>query len=454
MKFYLALFFFVASFCSSISQSDLVFGKNHLLFFDAQKEEPVLIINDSILYHGNNFEVKTATSGLNKGNLGMDIPYCFVLEEDTYMVSNGCGPVYLYNNFDFARIDKSFAHRNQHYAVPFAFNDEIYLFGGYGLFSHKNIITKYNKAIGEWTQVQTKGNDLPTPRFKAFHYTQGDYLYVFGGFTQNPNRVQEQVKVDDGIVWQLHLPTMNWKKAGEYNAKLFGSNPYKSFQANDKLYILYESIYEIDIDNNILKTYGFNEWKGIEQIIYDPKTEKVIYTYRNTITDNYSIISESLDSFLGKEKSEISFFDNRTRPIFLGLSVLLIVLAGSTIVYKRRRKVSNRSRLTYNEKEETFYYKKKALSNLNENETRLLKHLFLHQNKFTPLNDLNEILQNEKDESFNAISKRREVTLANLLFKLSAILHIPKGKILVERRNPKDRRLKEVMLIPEIFRVE
>lgn len=454
MKFYLALFFFVASFCSCISQSNLVFGKNHLLFFDAQKEEPVLIINDSILYYGNNFEVKTATNGLNKGNLGMDLPYCFVLGEDTYMVSNGCGPVYLYNNFNFARIDKSFAHRNQHYAVPFIFNDEIYLFGGYGLFSHKNIITKYNKAIGEWTQVQTKGNDLPTPRFKSFHFMQGDYLYVFGGFTQNPNKVQEQIKVDDGIVWQLHLPTMKWKKAGEYNAKLFGSNPYKSFQANDKLYILYESIYEIDINENNVKTYGFNEWKGINQIIYDFKTEKVIYTYRNTIAENYSVISESLDSFLGNEKNEISFFENRAGSIFIGISIMLLILGGTTLVYKQRKTGSNITGLVFNEKEGRFYYKKRALSNLNENESSLLKYFFHHKNTFAPLNELNELFQNGKDENFSVISKRRETTMANLLFKLSALLHIPKEKLLIERRNPKDRRLKEVMLLPEIFEDE
>ncbi len=454
MKFLLSLFFFIISFCTCFSQADFTFGKDHLLFLDAQKQEPVLVVNDSILYHGNNFELRTATNGLNKGNLGLDVPYYIAVGDDTFMISNGCGPVFLYDNFNFARIDKSFPQRNQHYAVPFTFNDEFYLFGGYGLFTHKNIITKYNKAIGEWTQVQTTGDDLPNPRFKAFHFLQGDYLYVFGGFTQNPNKVQEQVKVNDGIVWKLYLPTMKWEKAGRYNPKLFGDNPYKSFQTKDKLYILYEEIYEIDFAKNIVKTYAFNEWKGIEQIIYDPKNEKVIYTYRNTIADNYSIISEPLQSFLGNGEGEASFFESKSSFIFVVLIVLFFILFTAAIAYKRNIGKKNRVGIVYDNKESRFYHKKKLVSNFDENEFRLLEYLVLHKNRFISLNELNDLFKNGKEENFNVISKRRETAQANLLFKLSSILNIPKEEIIIERKNPKDRRLKEVKLIQGWFKIK
>lgn len=44
--------------------------------------------------------------------------------------------------------------------------------------------------------------------------------------------------------------------------------------------------------------------------------------------------------------------------------------------------------------------------------------------------------------------------MSNLLFKLSSLLNIPKENILIERRNPTDRRLKEVKLSQGIFKVK
>ena len=309
--------------------------------------------------------------------------------------------------------------------------------------------------IGEWTQVQTKSENLPKPRFKAFGLQKTDALYVFGGYTQNPHKVQEQVKVPDGLVWKLYLPKMKWEVAGTYNTALFGKNPYRSFQANGKSYIVHEKIYEIDINKNNLKTYAFKEWKGIEQIIYNPYKNEITYTYRNTIKDNYAIVTEPLPSFLGKLEKDEPFLQHKTNYVILVVLILVILLITGILIRKYQTRTQSRNKLVYHKKENEFYFKKKRVTNLTENESRLLKHLVLNKNTFIPLHEINTLFTNGKnEESYDTISKRRETTQSELLFKLSTILGRSKDKIIMVRKNPVDKRLKEIKLTNDLFLVK
>ena len=456
MKYLYSLLFFLLFFPFGFAQTDLKFDKNHLLFFDGKAKEAVLLVNDSILYHGEDFKIKAFTNGLGKEGFENDKPYTFIINDKTYFVANGAGPVKVFEDGSFIRVNNSYQHRNQHYASPFLFEDEIHLFGGYGLFTHKNIITKYNKNTGGWSQVQTFGDEVPSPRFFSGSFKNDNKLFVFAGLEQNPKKFRNHKLVDDEVVWQLDMEEMRWSKAGTYNFDLIGEKSYISFQTSDKLYLLDDYIYEVDIINNTFITYAFNEWKDVRRIIYDVNEDKVTYTYRRSITsDTYSIKSEPLASFIGKKMSQEDFLNKNSNSLFLGIGVFALVLGlgFGVIVYRRHSSDDRSAKIIYNKKQKSFYYKRNRISNLDENESILLEFLVQHKSAFVSLNKLNELFQLEDTESFSVISKRRETTMANLLFKLSTLLQIPKENIIIEQRNPADRRLKEVKLNQELFKL-
>ncbi|HLS12496.1 MAG TPA: hypothetical protein VK050_10075 [Flavobacteriaceae bacterium] len=215
-------------------------------------------------------------------------------------------------------------------------------------------------------------------------------------------------------------------------------------------------IYAVATLGNSFKTYAFGQWKDIRKIIYDAEEDKVIYTYRrNKKSDIFRIQSEPLDSFIGEEMSQVTLFEKQSNPILIGAGIftLIIGLGFGTVVYRRKKVDVEESEIVYDSTEGAFYYKNNKISNLNENEFLLLEYLVI-QKSFTPLNKLNELFQLDDTESFSAISKRRETTMANLLFKLSTLLQIPKENIIVEQRNPTDRRLKEVKINQELFKLK
>ena len=454
MKYLYSLFLFIFSLAVGLSQTEFVFGANHLLFYDEKSKGPVLLINDTILYQGKDFKVKSITNGLNSNGFLDDPPYILSIDDKTYFVANGAGPVMVLEDGKFFRNDATYEHRNQHYATPFVYKDNIYLFGGYGLFTHKNIITRYHKNTGGWSQVQTFGDELPSPRFRALSFTTDSLLYIFGGLEQDPERFRKHRIVADGVMWKFDMNNTQWSKEGVYKLELIGEKGYVRFQTSDKLYLLDDYIYELDINNNSFTTYAFREWKDVKRIIYDSDKNKVTYTYRpNKTSDTYYIKSESLELFIGEKMSEEKFFNKSSNALYIGFGVFsfVIILGFSTAVYKRHKSKDRTAKIIYNKKHRAFYYMRKIVSNLDENEFLLLEYLVQQNHTFTPLNKLNELLQMEETESFSAISKRRETTMANLLFKLSTLLHVPKETILEEQRNPNDRRLKEVKLNQELF---
>ena len=454
MKYLYSLILILLTSLFTSAQTDLKFDKNHLLFFDGKTKEAVLLVHDSILYHGEDFNIKSPTNGLGQEGFANDKPYTFIKDDRTYFVANGGGSVKLFEDGKFTRVDNTYPHRNQHYGCPFLFNDEFYLFGGYGLFTHKNIITKYNNTTGGWSQVQTYGDELPSPRFFAGCFKNNNKLYVFAGLEQNPKKFRKHKLVDDEIVWQLDMEEMRWSKAGTYNFDLIGEKSYISFQTDDKLYLLDDYIYELDLINNSFITYAFREWKDVRRIMYDSNENKVTYTYRrNKTSETYTIKSESLESFIGEKMSEEKFMNKSSNAMYIGFGVfsLVIVLGFGKVVYKRRKSKDRTAKVIYNKKQKTFFYKRKMVSNLDENEFLVLEYLVQQNNTFAPLNKLNELLQMEETESFSTISKRRETTMATLIFKLSTLLQVPKENIIIEQRNPNDRRLKEVKLNHELF---
>jgi hypothetical protein len=73
-----------------------------------------------------------------------------------YFVDRGCGWVLELRNDSIIRIDQSFHHQNQYGGAFFMHDGRPHVFGGYGLFTTKSILTSYDFNKGQWFLVSEK----------------------------------------------------------------------------------------------------------------------------------------------------------------------------------------------------------------------------------------------------------------------------------------------------------
>ena len=113
--------------------------------------------------------------GLVPGALRLNAPLAdfyheYILDNTLYLVHGGGGVVLAYDGQNFDRIDRSFLHQNQYRGTPFVYQGSLYLFGGNGLFSSKNFVTRYDFEAREWYLQKTQGS-IPALGFN--HIYQG-----------------------------------------------------------------------------------------------------------------------------------------------------------------------------------------------------------------------------------------------------------------------------------------
>ena len=82
-----------------------------------------------------------------------DFNHVYQTSEGTYFVHSGGGAVLFYDGTSLERVDDSFYHQNQYGGKSFVYENQIYLFGGQGLFTAKNILTRYDKQLREWISI-------------------------------------------------------------------------------------------------------------------------------------------------------------------------------------------------------------------------------------------------------------------------------------------------------------
>lgn len=186
MRHFLFLLILIGFLPIDSSAQKLEFNGDFLLFREAKTKQPVLIIDDSLIYKGN--DMKRIAFKHTEYPAKLEEYKFFNIGKKTYLVHEGCGPVLEYRNDSIVRIDNSFLHRNQFGATRFVYNNEIYFYGGYGLFTFKNILTKYDFQTREWIEVRTFSKTSMDTRESAFSFVKNSELYVFGGITNDEKK--------------------------------------------------------------------------------------------------------------------------------------------------------------------------------------------------------------------------------------------------------------------------
>jgi hypothetical protein len=454
------LFFFVITLITCQAQS-IYRSDQHLLFKEEKSSQAVLIIKDSLVYKGNSLQPKPLLHTAFLDDLKSYIP--FQIGPKNYLVHGGCGPVLEWRNDSLVRIDNSFLHRNQINSVTFVYNKTIYFFGGYGLFTFKNILTKYNFITKEWDEIETNGIP-PTPRSKAHGIVTGNNLYVFGGYEKDEDNFQE-LKDCKPIVWKLNLQSMQWSELGEYAPiKNITSKdaPVPNFTIKDKLYIIpvlqFNKVIEIDIKNNTVTTFeGIT--KNVFNPFFDAKTNQVVYLNKNA-DGLKSIMHTPLKEFLGKQVSQQAFIlpwylslnPTVVTIVILGLLLLLILLL---YINKRRSSFIPFNGITFHSTSANFYFRGKLLDTLDVSELLILEYLVQNRYRFVSLNELNHLYENEVNKNnFSTVVKRREVAFASLISKLQILTATNESDILIYQKNKEDKRIKEIKLKESFIKIK
>ncbi len=446
------LLLFLSFFQTSTFAQKLEFDGSFALFREAKTKEPVLIINDSLLYKGiKSIKIPFRHSDyLDK--LQEYVP--FNIKDKTYLVHRGCGPVLEFRNDSIVKINDAYLQHNQYDAIHFVYNNEIYFFGGYGLFTTKNILIKYNFKTKDWIEIQTRGEKIPEPRAVAYSYLKGADLYIFGGIAKDENNISNSKPLDN-IVWRLHLSTMHWDCVGTYDPNLIKNGLESVVDDSRKLY-----------------------FQGYDFLEFDYFTNKIDCYYRNYITEALASYIEGTTIIgvykLGAKKffhvGEISEFKGKLRSTAFFIaplvdytyymataSISLIVLLVFLFVFRKRLKpmVKPFKGIVYDQHKQIFVYKRKPILIFDDTDKKILWYLLEYLNQYVSLNELNQLFENNSIvETISATVKRREQAVNSLIIKVSKITGIEEKDLLLERKNTEDKRIKDVLLLPKLLKIK
>ena len=421
---------------------------NICFFQDIKSGKPITIVNDSLIYKGELKNPKKLKHTDYPGSLN-DYVYHFNINNHNYLVHLGCGPVLEYRNDSIVRIDNSFLQKNQQNAAPFLYKNQICLFGGYGLFTTKNIITRFDNKTKEWYRLYSINNNMPNERSGAVSYYNKKGLYILGG--RNNNNSIDNTLQEDPRLWYFDFSTLKWESKGIYNKLLKHYETEYTFQDENKLYIIKpEKIAAIDFVKNSIANYKIGELIAYNKISFDQKTKSLYYLAN--LSGEAKLILEKitlkdlLKTQINTETLYSSAWQENTLTlisIFLGL----LLLFG---IYKWI--IHNKSKcFVFHQARNKIYYKSKIITNLDPLEEKILVYLFQNNNTYIQLNQLNSFFEKDNPDNVSNIIKKRDLVFSSLLVKLNAIVTQNESPLILLQKNEIDKRIKEIRLNPLYF---
>ena len=424
---------------------------NICFFQDAKTGQPITIVNDSLVYKG---ELKNPSilKHTDYPEILNRYGYHFIINKHTYLVNVGCGPVLEYRNDSIVRIDNSFLQKNQFGASPFVYKNQICLFGGYGLFTYKNIITRFDFKTMEWLRLFPKNEEEPKATSDNLNFFNSKGLYIIGNHTNTSNNSFEK----DSKLWHFDFSTLKWKNLGNYNENNLEIiteqlNKYFPFQTNEKLYLQdRDVILEIDFYNNNIRYYENKNLNTIIPPYFDSKSNSIFYIQflggKNYIKLENIPLSELLKHPIKTEKLYYSPWQEYVFTI-LWITILLQLIFGiyKWVVFQKGKC------FVFHQNKNKFYYKTKIISNLDPMEEKILAYLFENKKIFIQLNQLNFFFEKDSPDNFTNVIKKRDLVFSSLVVKLNAIINQEEKSLVLMQKNEADKRIKEIKLNPLYF---
>lgn len=454
---YCLSFVLLFSFTSSklIAQELGEFNSEPIMFIDNSIKQPIFIVNDSTYYEGYELVEKKLISSEPFDFVEFSTSTVFNIKNQIYLVNKGCGKVFMYREGVLQRIDTSFNHRNQYNGLPFEYNNQIYMFGGQGLFTTKNILTVFSFTEKKWQLVPYESKLIPENRQYAKGIVIKDTLFMFGGIWEPNRRSQFSTTTTDSYLWAFDFKTRTWTHKGKIENR--PQLPYSLTAAhNSLLYELSENKCHIyDVTQNTQHTVFIKNFQSTKQVVYDPVIDKILLVNENIDKTKYKLFSINANDILETNVVSNQFYE----PIenyyllfytiaFLLFSIPISLLIIMLFIKYNPEKLNKPTFQNNGNKEHELSITDFELSAY---EKKTLNYLLASASKIQ-ISSLNTIFDSTSgaQETYGTINKRREKTLQTLKVKLAVYFNCPTEDILIETKHPEDRRIKLIELSPSI----
>jgi len=389
----------------------------------------------------NYFKVDVASYNISKpiefNNNGFDINNFtpFKINDVFYFVQNVGGLVLKLNKNDLIRIDKSFTHKMQISSSIFIYKNEIYRYGGYGFFSARELIVKFDFETSEWESVKVNGELIPRARYSNVFSIDENNLIIIGGQTVDRYNREKRLRLTD--MWQFSFEELKWSFILE-SEEIFPID-YRAFKFDNK--ILFR-------DGNYLKSFNLDSYELSTNNLTNTLLKvndrfKVHYFDGNFhfVVDRNNgervLISRSKKELLGTSKF-LKSLENKKLLSFNNLIIIGLLLFVIIIIFFSRRYLNSVILKTNKIK-----YRNKTVF-ISEEEYIVLKEFFRNQNSLE-----NNILQNlvNKDQYERSHNVRRKNNLINTLNSKLQILFNNNSFNYIEIKNSDfDKRYKRYFL--------
>ena len=437
MKQFTYIFLIFISLCSYSQEFKSPIQNGSFLF--TYKGQSYLISGDSIYSN----QIKTDWIA-KKHNLVIN-DFAFISDKNKgYLMHNSGGIIYQFDGVNFNRIDESFEFNTQYQSFPFLYKGSIYNYGGYGLFTFKNILTYFNESKKETELITTTTSVSKSPfgRKKMFGQIIGNELFIGSGYGYDNNKkngTKKAIVLDD--YWKFNLTSKEWDLLGVG----------KSFTEDDNYTIIYDfngtnllltkdMVCTIDIKENKVEFYDNANVDFIKSLKKD--ISRTYITYNKSKGGFYLILDKpnlgnkllfiSTNEFLGKPtRSETLYSVEDNSILYYLLGGLIFLIAGFFITNKKTnfKKIS---------------FKRKVIDQiLNEEEKQIFNLIFNKYPEFIPFPELMDVF--ESHLSYESRKKKLRSSLYQIEDKIMGVLK-SKNKVFIERKNKEDLRIKEIKI--------
>ena len=438
-------FFLVISFNILFSQTRLPINDSvqNFLFSQSVKKSPIIITTNGIFefkskweytsFANNSFKKEiNEIDALNHANF-----FTVINSNKLYMVSNGAGPVFVYRNNTFERIDNSSLHKNQFGGARFIYNNKIHIYGGYGFWSFKSFITFFDENISQWDLVYNDSKYIPSGRWKPIYNIINDKLYVLGGRSGSAGSINQDESFSD--IFYFDFIEKEFINVGKLNPRI---NPkYTLFSAPkiDDNILLLNNAYLTKIDFVNLTFTNYSKGLGLSGV--DNK-------YPSFIDDKNLYYISDLNGEKLLNSIEIASIDNdfnsETLPLIINeskISVIQYLLFGFFIafVFWIILKIFSfkdfiKGLILYDEN--NIYFNNDSVS-ITKNEQSLIS--YLSEKPFITAPQVNSIISDQQFAKSHFTSLRNKL-VGDLNEKLFMLTN--NKKCIIETKLPEDNRIK------------
>lgn len=403
------------------------------------KDKSYLISGDSIYSNPNGLKWIA-----KKHNLLIN-DFAFITDGDQgYLMHNSGGVLYEFDGTNFKRLDESFEFNSQYQSFPFLYNGSVYNFGGYGLFTFKNILTYFNKSKKEteFVGITTAITKSPSGRKKMFGQISEGILFIGSGYgldNDKENGCQKGIILDD--YWTFDFKTKKWSLLGRRPFLTEDENYTIIYDFNDKnLLITKDKVCSIDIKKNQIVFYDNVNSDFIKSLKKDATHKCITFNKAEggfyLILDKHNLGSKLLfvtsDEFLGKPTRTERLYVVNDDSIFYYLAGGLFLLI---FIYFITKKENTLKKINLKRNEIDLI--------LNEEENQIFNLMYNKYPDFISFPELIDVF--ESHLSYESRKKKLRASLNQIEDKIMGVLK-SKTKVFVERKNKEDLRIKEIKI--------